>query len=74
MCSWDWKQRSFFLRCENYVSFCIALMNELSNINCEIVSLRASGFLEVIFYGDKMLNDKSNHQLMTAAINCIKSM
>ena len=49
-------------------------MNELSIINCEIVSLRPSGLLEVILSGDKMFNDKSNHRLMTAAINYIKSM
>ena len=40
-------------------------MNELSIINCEIVSIRPSALLEVILYGDKSLNkslnDKSNH-------------
>ena len=39
-------------------------MNELSSINCEIVSLRPSPLLEVILYGDKMLNDKSNHRIL----------
>ena len=43
-------------------------MNELSSINCGIVSLRPSALLKVIVYGDKMLNDKSpntycNYQL-----------
>ena len=51
----------FFLRCQNYVSFRTTLMNELSSINCGIVSLRPIALLEVIFYGNKMLNDKSNH-------------
>ena len=51
----------FFLCCQNYASFSIALINELSNINCEIISLRPTALLEVIFYGDKRLNDKSNH-------------
>ena len=63
----------FFLNCQNYVSLRTALMNELSNINCEIVSLRPSPLLEVILYGDKMLNDKSNHQILTATTNYIKN-
>ena len=44
-----------FLRCQNYVSFRTALMNELSSINCEIVSLRPSALPEAILYGDKTL-------------------
>ena len=48
-------------------------MNELSSINCEIVSLRPSPHLEVILYGDKMLNDKSNHRVLIATINYIKN-
>ena len=63
----------FYLRCQNYVSFRTALMNELSSINCEIVFLRPSAFLEVILYGDKTLNDKSNHRILTTAINYIKN-
>ena len=51
----------FFLCCQNYLSFRTALMNELSSINCGIISLRLSALLEVILYDDKMLNDKSNH-------------
>ena len=49
-------------------------MNELSSINCEIVSFRPSALLEVILYGDKTLNDKSNHRILTAIINYIKNM
>ena len=30
-------------------------MNELSSINCELVSVRPTALLEVILYGDKML-------------------
>ena len=37
-------------------------MNELSSINCGIVSLRPSAFLEVILYGDKTL--KGNAQFV----------
>ena len=63
----------FFLRCQNYVSFRTALMNELSSINCEILSLGPISLLEVILYGDKMLNDKSNHRILTGTINYIKN-
>ena len=49
-------------------------MNELSSINCVIISLRSSAILEVIIYGDKMLNDKSNQLKLTATINYIKNM
>ena len=62
-----------FLRCQNYVSFGTDLMNELSSINCEIVSHRPSALLEVILYGDKMLNNKSNHRIFTATIIYIKN-
>ena len=63
----------FSLRCQNDVSFRTALMNELNSINCEIVSLRPTPLLEVILYGDKMLNDKSNHRILTGTINYIKN-
>ena len=46
-------------------------MNELSNTNCEIVPLTLTALLEVI--GDKMLNDKSNHRMLTATIYYIKN-
>ena len=32
-------------------------MNQLSTINSGIISLRLSALLEVILYGDRMLND-----------------
>ena len=63
----------FFLRCQNYVSFRTVLMNELSSINSGIISLRPSALLEVILYGDKMLIDNSNQQILTATINYIKN-
>ena len=47
-------------------------MNELSSINCGIVSLRPSALAEVILYGDKTLNDKSNQRILTSIINSIK--
>ena len=48
-------------------------MNELSSINCGIVFLRPTALLEVIIYGDEMINDKSNHLILTATINYIKN-
>ena len=48
-------------------------MNELSSINCEMVSLRPSALLEVILCGDKMFNDKSNHRILTATIDYNKN-
>ena len=48
-------------------------MNELSSINSGIISLRPSALLEVILYGQKMLNDNSNQQVLTATINYIKN-
>ena len=59
--------------CQNYVSLRTALMNELSSTDCEIVSLRPSLLLEVILYGDKMLNDKSNHRILTATKETVRS-
>ena len=63
----------FFLRCQNYVSFRTALMNELSSINSGIISLRPSALLEVILYGDKMLSDNSNQQILTVTISYIEN-
>ena len=63
----------FFLHCQSYVSFCTALMNELSSISSGIISLRPSALLEVILYGDKMLSDNTNQQILTATINYIKN-
>ena len=48
-------------------------MNELSSINSGIISFRPSALLEVILYDDKMLNDYSNQQILTSAINYIKN-
>ena len=61
----------FFLRCQNYVSFRTALMNELSSINSEVISI--DPVLLVILYGDKMLTGNSNQQILTATINYIKN-
>ena len=55
------------------MSFHIGLMNELSSINCKIVSLRPTALLHLILYGDKKLNDKSSHRVLTATIDYIKN-
>ena len=74
MCFWDWKHGSFFLRCQNYVSFLTFINNELSSINFGIVSPRPRTLLEVILYGDKMFKDKSNQRILTTAINYTSNM
>ena len=48
-------------------------MNELSSINSGIISLRPSALLEVILYGDKMLSDNSNQQILTVTISYIEN-
>ena len=48
-------------------------MYELRSINSGTISLRPSALLEVILYGDKMLSDNSNQQILTATINYIKN-
>ena len=48
-------------------------MNELSSLNAGIISLGPRALLEVILYGDKMLNDNSNQQILTTTINYIKN-
>ena len=48
-------------------------MNELNSINCKIVSLRPTALLHLILYGDKKLNDKSSHRVLTATIDYIKN-
>ena len=45
----------------------------LCTINCEIVSPRPTAILEVILYGNKMLNDKENYWMLTATVNYIKN-
>ena len=45
---------------QNYVSLRTVLIIKLSSIFCEILSLRPTVLVEVIPYGDKRLNDKSN--------------
>ena len=48
-------------------------MIELSSIIRGIVSLRRRALVEVVLYGDKMLNDKSNQRILTSSVNYIKN-
>ena len=48
-------------------------MNELNSINSGKIFLRPSALLEVIHYGDKILSDNSNQQILTATINYVKN-
>ena len=48
-------------------------MIKLSSIIRGIVSLRRSALVEVVLYGDKMLNDKSNQRILTSSVNYIKN-
>ena len=50
-----------------------ALMNELNSINSGKIFLKPSALLEVILYGDKILRDNSNQQILAATINYIKN-
>ena len=65
----------FFLHCQNHVSLCTTLMNELISISSEIVSLRPTALLEVILYGDKssMINQITNYLLQLSNISKISS-
>ena len=62
----------YFLRCQNNLSFCTALTNDLSNINTAIVSLNSNDLLGVILYRDKSFNKKTKSQILTATIKFIK--
>ena len=43
----------YFLHCQNNLSLCTALMNDLNSINTAIASLNPNDPLRVILYGDK---------------------
>ena len=62
----------YFLRCQNNLSFCTTLTNDLSNINTTIVSLNSNDLLGVILYRDKSINKKTKSQILTATIKFIK--
>ena len=61
-----------FLRCQNNLSFCTTLMNDLNNINTAIASLNSSDLLRVILYGDERFNRETNCKILTAYIKFIK--
>ena len=45
----------------------------ITDVNSEKVSLKPTHFLEAIFYGDKKLNDKSNHRMPSVTIKQTKT-
>ena len=43
----------YFLCCQNNLSLCTTLMNDLNNVNTALACLNPKDLLRVIFYGDK---------------------
>ena len=63
----------FFLRCQNNLSACLTLINELNNISNAINSLNSTDFIRVILYGDKNSHNVTNFKIITATIKFIKT-
>ena len=61
----------YFLRCQNILSFCRTLMNDLNDINTAIASLNSND-LRVILYRDGSFNKETNCKILTASIKFIK--
>ena len=59
----------FFSRYQNYAFLWTTLMNELSSINSEIVSLRPTTHLEVIIYGSKKPKEASLYFLFFLSVH-----
>ena len=64
----------FFLRCQNNLSACTTLTNELNNISNAINYLNWTEFIKVILYGNKNFDNVTNFKIMTSVINFIKTM
>ena len=62
----------FLLRCQNYTTFCRALVTDLNNINDAIMSLNDSDLVHVMLYGSKKFNNNMNINILTATIKFIK--
>ena len=62
----------YFLRCQNNLSFCPTLMNDLNNTNTAIASLNSNDLLRIIFYGDESFNKESNCKILTPSIKFVK--
>ena len=60
--------KHYFLRCQNNVSLCATLINDLNNINTAITSLNPNDRLSVILYGNKRFNKEINCKILTASI------
>ena len=68
----------YFLCCQNNLSFCTTLLNDLNNINTAIASLNPNDLLRVILYGDKIFYKETNCKILTASItfrhNALKNL
>ena len=62
----------YFLRCQNNLSFCTTLMNDLNNINTAIASLNSNDLHRVILYGDESFNKETICKILTASTKFIK--
>ena len=62
----------YFLRCQNNLSFCTILMNDLNNINTAIASLNSNDLHRVILYGDESFNKETICKILTASTKFIK--
>ena len=63
-----------FLRCQNNISFCTTLMNDLNNINTARASSNSDDNLRAILFGYKSFNKETNCKILTASINFIKGI
>ena len=62
----------YFLLCQNNLSFCTTLMNDLNNINTAIASLNSNDLHRVILYGDESFNKETICKILTASTKFIK--
>ena len=62
----------FFLRCQNSLSFCTTLMNDLNNINTAIAYFNQNDLLQVILYRDKNFNKETNCKILNASVKFTK--
>ena len=61
-----------FLRCHNYITFRTTLINELNSINSIFNTLQPDALVRTILYGDKIFDNDSNLNILTATISFMK--
>ena len=62
----------YFLRCQNKLSSCRTLTNDLNNINTAIASLNSYDLLRAILYGDESFSKETNCKILTESIKFVK--